>query len=120
MNIGVLSEISPEQRVALLPEAVKVLTQNSNQVFIEKGAGRHAFASDESYIAAGAKVVSRDMLLEQAALLLAINLPSAEDIKKLKPGHAQPRLPAFFGLSSLQKYPRRRHAPPAPKRTPAG
>ena len=29
MNIGILTEISPEQRVALLPEAVKLLTENS-------------------------------------------------------------------------------------------
>ncbi|NCA85505.1 MAG: Re/Si-specific NAD(P)(+) transhydrogenase subunit alpha [Clostridia bacterium] len=87
MNIGVLSEISPEQRVALLPEAVKTLTENSNQVFIEKGAGQHAFASDEDYTAAGAKVVSRDQLLEQAVLLLAVNPPGNDDIKKLEPQH---------------------------------
>ena len=87
MNIGVLSEISPEQRVALLPEAVKTLTENSNQVFVEKGAGLHAFASDEDYQAAGAKVVSRDQLLQQAVLLLAVNPPGADDIKKLKPQH---------------------------------
>ncbi|HZK08677.1 MAG TPA: Re/Si-specific NAD(P)(+) transhydrogenase subunit alpha [Bacteroidales bacterium] len=87
MNIGILTEISPEQRVALLPEAVKLLTENSNQIFVEKGAGLHAFASDEDYEAAGAKVVSRDELLKQTVLLLAINPPAAEDIKKLKPGH---------------------------------
>jgi NAD(P) transhydrogenase subunit alpha len=87
MNIGVLSEISPEQRVALLPEAVKTLTENSNQVFIENGAGQHAFASDEDYTRAGAKVVSRDELLKQATLLLAVNPPTAADLTKLKPSH---------------------------------
>jgi NAD(P) transhydrogenase subunit alpha len=87
MNIGVLSETSPEQRVALLPEAVKALIEKSNQVFIEKGAGRYAFASDADYVAAGAKVVSRDELMDKAVLLLSVNLPEADDVKKLKPGH---------------------------------
>lgn len=87
MNIGVLSETSPEQRVALLPEAVKALIEKSNQVFIEKGAGRYAFASDADYVAAGAKVVSRDELMDKAVLLLSVNPPEADDVKKLKPGH---------------------------------
>ena len=43
MILGILKEPSPETRVSLHPEAVKVLTASGNKILIEKGAGESSF-----------------------------------------------------------------------------
>ena len=75
MKIGVLKESSPEKRVALLPEACSVLSRLKAEMWIEKGAGINAFASDEEYLQAGAKVVSREEILRESDIITGINLP---------------------------------------------
>jgi len=57
MDIGVTKEIKPQEgRVALLPREVLQLTVDGHRVDIETGAGLLSGASDEDYIAAGAKI----------------------------------------------------------------
>jgi NAD(P) transhydrogenase subunit alpha len=73
MFIGILKEEAPERRVSMLPEAVSTLSKMGVGMLVEKEAGSGAFASDEDYIKAGGKIVSREELLKQAGLVVKIN-----------------------------------------------
>lgn len=73
MIIGVLKEPSHETRVSLLPEAVATLTKKGIEVWVEFNAGEQSFADNQSYLEAGAKIKSRDEVVAQAAILLAIH-----------------------------------------------
>lgn len=77
MTIGVLKEPSFESRVSLLPEAVTSLVKKGHELLVESGAGLRAFASDEHYRQAGARIVSRTEIMT-AAIVLGIH--PAEDI----------------------------------------
>ena len=85
MIIGLLKEQGDETRVELLPDNIKILTAQSVEVLVEEGAGFNAFTSDEDFKAAGAKLVSREMVFEKADLVLQIQPPSDEDISKISP-----------------------------------
>jgi H+-translocating NAD(P) transhydrogenase subunit alpha len=83
MRVGVVAERRVgERRVALVPDTVPKLLAAGLQVVVEAGAGRHAFATDDDYRAAGAEVHEGEVLstsdvvltvspltMEQAALL---------------------------------------------------
>lgn len=86
MILGILKEPSPETRISLHPEAVKVLTGSGNKVLIEKGAGEYAFLSDEVYKEAGASVQSRAEVLDAAEMIFQINPLEPEEQKKLSKG----------------------------------
>ena len=88
MIIGVLKEPHPETRVSLLPEHVAILKKWNVDVCIENGAGTLAIADDEAYAKAGATLMTRDELLQNALLILSINAISASDIAKVKQGTA--------------------------------
>ena len=79
MIIGVLKELSPETRVSLLPEHLAILTKWNVSAVIEAGAGINAFAPDDKYAEAGAKVVSREEVIQSADIILSINIfPEAQ------------------------------------------
>ena len=88
MQIAVPSEThANEKRVALIPDAVKKLVRAGFDVVIESGAGVHAGFSDTEYTEAGATLSSdTDALLGGADILLRVNKPALEDIKKVKRG----------------------------------
>jgi H+-translocating NAD(P) transhydrogenase subunit alpha len=76
-----------EKRVALTPEGVEKLLSLGLEVQIERGAGVASSYMDESYQGAGAKIVaSSDQILETSDLLIAVNAPSDDTIKKMKSG----------------------------------
>lgn len=75
MIIGVLREGKNENRVALLPEHVSSLTKKSIEVWVEKDAGKAAYASDEEYKSAGAVIKSRADLLKGSEILFSIDAP---------------------------------------------
>ena len=85
MIIGILKDAAPERRAALLPEHVKHLISRKTEFRIETGAGSEAFADDRAYEEAGAKVVSRREVLEQAHLLVQISEPDENLLNMLKP-----------------------------------
>jgi H+-translocating NAD(P) transhydrogenase subunit alpha len=59
MKIGVPREIFPgERRVALVPAAIPSLTKAGLEVVVEAGAGIEAGYPDNSYVSAGAKLLS--------------------------------------------------------------
>ena len=84
MIIGILKEEGSENRVALLPESVATLTKMLVTVHVEKGAGLRAFASDEAYVEAGAKIASREEVLAGSEMLIRINPPSETEIDQMK------------------------------------
>lgn len=83
MTIGILKEPLPETRVSLLPEHVAFLIKNKVQVIVEAGAGQQAFAGDDAYEKAGARVAGRAQVLKDADLLMSINQPASTDIEAL-------------------------------------
>lgn len=86
MVIGILKEPPGETRVSLLPEGAVQLKAAGADVQVESRAGFLAYADDGDYEAAGIPVSSRDVLLQTADMLLSIQPPSAEDLKRARPG----------------------------------
>ena len=84
MILGLLKEQGNENRVALLPETVQNLTDLKVEVLVEQNAGATAFATDEDYKNAGAKVVTRKKLFDQAEVLLQIQTPDKKDIQSIR------------------------------------
>jgi NAD(P) transhydrogenase subunit alpha len=79
MTIGVLKEPSDETRVSLLPEAVATLTKRGITVLVENGAGEKAFADNESYGKAGAKIGTRNEVVQSSEIILSIHHPGKSD-----------------------------------------
>lgn len=86
MILGILKEPSPETRVSLHPEAVKVLTAAGNKILIEKGAGSTAFLSDEVYSEAGAEVKQRAEVFKDAEMIFQISPIATEEHQLLSKG----------------------------------
>lgn len=84
MILGLLKEYGSETRVALLPETAKAFTNLKVELWVEQGAGAGAFAADTEYEAIGAKIASRSEVFEKADVLLQIQPPAPEEVKKIK------------------------------------
>src|SRR5689334_22797121 len=75
-----------ERRVALVPESVKALVKSGFEVIVETNAGMSSYFDDESYVAAGAQIISdRKSLYAATDVLLKVNAPSPEEIGWMKP-----------------------------------
>jgi H+-translocating NAD(P) transhydrogenase subunit alpha len=90
MRIAVRKEgAAGERRVSIVPESVKRLAAKKIETTVEAGAGAAAFASDEEYGAAGARVDSSlDALLADADAVVQIRPPRLEEVARLKEGSA--------------------------------
>lgn len=84
MTIGVLKESVPETRVSVLPEHLAILRKWNVTILVESNAGNNAFASDQKYAEAGAKVVSRDDVLHNSDIILSINIPGISEIETIQ------------------------------------
>ncbi len=81
MKAAVIKEAAPgERRVALVPEAVQKLTAAGFEVLVESGAGTSAWHYDDSYTAAGARIVTRAEALAQADAVLMVGKPDAATV----------------------------------------
>lgn len=86
MKIGLPKEIkNNENRVGLTPHAVKQLTSNRHQVFVEKGAGIGSGFSDQEYIKAGAKIVPSAKMAWNQAMVIKVKEPLPSEYKYFKP-----------------------------------
>jgi len=97
LRVAVLKDADgTERRVALDPDGVTRLLKagdGSNiEVLVESGAGSAAWFSDESYSAAGARLVDRASVFTEADVILSVRRPLAGDIDRLRSGQA------FVGL----------------------
>lgn len=84
MNIGIVKEPNYENRVVLLPEAVKELKKLGVTVFLEEGAGDRAYASNQQYIDEGAQIASRKEVLAYADLLVSIQPLELSELSAVK------------------------------------
>ena len=74
-----------EHRVALSPDVAAQLIKKGHEVWIEKDAGLGSNFIDSQYENAGVKVAgSRNEVFSKADLLIAVQTPLVEDLKKLK------------------------------------
>lgn len=88
MIVSIPKEIFPgENRVACVPDVASKLIKAGYQVQIEKDAGLSAGFTDEQYEKAGAKVYENgDQLYGNADIVLKVQKPSNDEIKKLRKG----------------------------------
>jgi H+-translocating NAD(P) transhydrogenase subunit alpha len=86
MLIGVLKETGTEKRVAILPPEVISLKKIGIDVLVENGAGEHAFATDSSYQAAGARLAERKTVISESEMILSINPPLEDGMAIFKEG----------------------------------
>ena len=75
-----------ETRVALTPDAVERLRRIGLDVIVEAGAGRAAWIPDDAYVAAGARIASKDEVYAEADVLTMIHAPQPSNRKLLRPG----------------------------------
>ncbi len=88
MNIGILKEQkTDENRVALTPTQVAVLTANRHRVYIEKQAGKQSNYTDADYQQAGGMVVSKAEVLKQGELLLKVKCPLLSEYQDYQQQH---------------------------------
>jgi len=66
MVIGIMKEPDFESRISLLPEGVAELKKLNVETWVEKGAGLKAFAADDQYEKAGAKIMARAEILQKS------------------------------------------------------
>ncbi len=86
MLVAVPREIRDgELRVALVPDIINKLTRLGLDVAIESGAGLGAQANDDAYKAAGAQIVSGDVL-KNADVVLSVTALTPAQIATLKKG----------------------------------
>lgn len=84
MNIGIVKEPNYENRVVLLPEAVKELKKLGVAVLLEEGAGERAYASNQQYLDEGAQIASRKEVLANADLLVSIQPLELSELSAVK------------------------------------
>jgi alanine dehydrogenase len=85
--IGIPKEVAfQENRVALAPEAVNLLSQNGHRVIIEKGAGVNAHFTDNEYSESGGEIIYETSEVYKADIILKIAPPTQDEIKFLKAG----------------------------------
>lgn len=84
MIIGIVKEPNYENRVVLLPEAIKDLKKLGVNVVIEEDAGERSFSSNELYIQEGAEIKDRTSVLSSADMIVSINALDLKDIALIK------------------------------------
>ncbi|MDN5201450.1 Re/Si-specific NAD(P)(+) transhydrogenase subunit alpha [Fulvivirgaceae bacterium BMA10] len=85
MHIGIPKE-TQDGRVSIIPDIVKKLVEEKNEVYVETLAGKSSSFSDADYTEAGAKIVSRDEVFKSANLIISIHPLSEEELAKLSKG----------------------------------
>lgn len=76
--LGVPRETFPgENRVAMVPAVVPVLTKSGVNVWIERGAGENAGYRDSDYESKGAKIASRDEIFANAQIIAHVRVAGA-------------------------------------------
>lgn len=84
MIIGVLKEPAHEQRTSMVPEAAAALIKKGHQVWVEYEAGASAYCPNFAYLETGATLTDRQNIIQQADVLLCIQIP--EDIEHFPSG----------------------------------
>ncbi|MEK6202149.1 MAG: Re/Si-specific NAD(P)(+) transhydrogenase subunit alpha [Desulfobulbaceae bacterium] len=88
IKLAVLKETEEgENRVALIPDSIKRLSQKGFVILVETGAGSGAGYSDQEYVQSGASLVSSPQeLIEQVDCVVKVRPPSLQEAGMLKNG----------------------------------
>lgn len=88
MIVGIPKETAEhERRVALVPETVSKLADKGLDLWIQSDAGLASNYLDDNYNEAGATICSdRDKLFNEADILISIQTPPEDDLRKMKSG----------------------------------
>ena len=87
LTVGVLRETATrERRVALDPASVKALTAAGRAVLVEADAGSAASYPDDLYVAAGARISSRDDVVASSAVIAVVRPPDTALAAGLRDG----------------------------------
>ena len=83
--IGIPNDCARQSLAAATPDTVAKLRKLGYDVCVEAGLGAHAQYFDEAYANAGAQVVDRATAFG-ADIVLALDLPEARDLDRMRPG----------------------------------
>ena len=99
MDVGIPNEQNPtEHRVGLTPAGVRLLVQMGHRCHVERGAGLGAGFPDESYEAAGARIVyATSEVYARSDLVLKVGSPTKNEIDMLRDGQT---VCAFWHLAA--------------------
>ncbi len=85
MIIGVPKEIKKDEfRVGITPFGVKELKRDGHTILIETDAGTGSGFSNEEYRTAGAEIIDREKLFDQAELIVKVKEPLPPEFSLLK------------------------------------
>ncbi|KCZ47439.1 alanine dehydrogenase [Hyphomonas pacifica] len=89
MKIGVPKEIkNHEYRVGLTPESAREFIARGHNVLVETQAGVGIGASDEDYVAIGAKIApTAEDVFANSTMIIKVKEPLADERKRLTPDH---------------------------------
>lgn len=74
-----------ENRVALTPDSIKILTDEKHEVYVEKNAGILSGFTDEMYIEAGAKILNtKEEIWDKANVIVKVKEPQKEEFPLFK------------------------------------
>ena len=104
MVIGILKESLPETRVSILPEHLSLLKKMNVETLVEYNAGESAYALNEKYEEAGAKVVSKEELLKNSDIILSINNPDEATIKAIQSKIILGIFQPLFNVGLMEKF----------------
>ncbi len=86
MIIGAPKEIkNAERRVGLTPGSVRELVMHGHDVIVETSAGAGIGASDEDYVAVGARIGTVDDVWGESELIVKVKEPQAVERARLRP-----------------------------------
>lgn len=87
VSIGIPTEISvDESRIALIPDAVRLLVSHGHRVFVERGAGNKVHYSDHEFAEAGAELTDSKQMVFSADIVLKVAPPDISELELLPKG----------------------------------
>jgi alanine dehydrogenase len=88
MNIGIPTEIKPdERRVSLTPAGAAALRMHGHRAIVQSGAGAASGFSDHDYRAAGARIArSAAEVWARADMVLKVKEPQPAEFRHMRPG----------------------------------
>ncbi len=85
MKIGIPVELGGDNRLALIPQSVELLTEIGHKVFVEKGAGKKIHFFYDQYKKAGAEIVKEhEEVFEKSDLIVKSESISKKELAFLK------------------------------------
>lgn len=88
MIVGILKEIKPEEnRVAMTPGGVELMSQHGHQVLVERGAGLGSGFDDAAYLAHGAGIVTSPAeIYQRAGMVMHVKEPLPVEYSLIRQG----------------------------------